>query len=217
MNRARIIKAFSRFYRSAPKNKARAFKRLVKAVSGKPPQNTSGEKLLEDLEERLKTALEHRENEFGIYRTVYSGGKAFRGKFTFKSVMKGASVLDEKDIPEGKRILAALYEILTPLSFFRAVFLSKEKRYALLKSVFDRHGGEKEGSIDIREDFPLIYGAFKGCYGIDLIKDEIGWKQFEMLMAAMPKNTALCGELRKRGTKMPFDKGISEVFDRLVT
>ncbi|MGN0596996.1 MAG: Gp15 family bacteriophage protein [Ruminiclostridium sp.] len=217
MNRARTIKAFSRFYRNAPKNKARAFKRLVKTVLGKPPENISGEKLLESLEERLKSALEHRDNEFGIYRRVYSGGKAFRGKFTFKSVMKGAAVLDERDIPEEKRILAALSETLTPLSFLRAVFLSKENRRALLKSVFDTHGGEKEGSIDIREDFPLIYGAFKGCYGIDLVKDEIGYKQFAMLMAAMPKNTALCDEIRKRGTKMPFDKGISEVFDRLVT
>ena len=217
MNRARTIKAFSRFYRNAPKNKARAFKRLVKAVLGKPPENISGEKLLESLEERVKNALEHRENEFGIYSIVYSQGEAFRGKFTFKSVMKGAAVLDEKDIPEEKRTLAALFEILTPLSFLRAVFLSKEKRCALLKSVFDTHGGEKDGSIDIREDFPLIYGAFKGCYGIDLVKDEIGWKQFEMLMAAMPKNTALCDEIRKRGAKMPFDKGISEVFNRLVT
>lgn len=54
--------------------------------------------------------------------------------------------------------------------------------------------GRSEGGaplLDVTQDAPLIYAAFLGAYGIDLLQCDLHFWQFLSLLSALPGDTAL--------------------------
>ncbi|MCL2698545.1 MAG: bacteriophage Gp15 family protein [Oscillospiraceae bacterium] len=141
-------------------------------------------------------------------------------------MMKVTALLRDSGISEEARVSAGVRGFSSPLSHTRSKHLSNTDKIALLNKIFEllvpsanSEAKQKTKLIfSLEKDGALIYSAFLQTYGIDLQKDKIDWREFNVLLSCIPENTALFCVMKSRLAE-PFeniDDGLETLFEKLI-
>jgi hypothetical protein len=114
---------------------------------------------------------------------------------------------------------------LSPLSHTRVLFLPHQKKLTLLNKIFEllvppansETRQKTKTALSLEADGALIYSAFLQTYGIDLQKDEIDWREFNILLSCIPENTALFYVMKSRLAEPSesLNIGLETLFNKL--
>lgn len=74
-------------------------------------------------------------------------------------------------------------------------------------------GHDEEEVISFSQDADYIYAAFRQVYGIDLLRCELHWWEFQALLAGLPSGTRLSDiiEIRTREVPAPDGKNYKQI------
>ena len=143
--------------------------------------------------------------------------KSFRGyrlDFSLRNVLRASRLLEEKGIGEKIKVRETLRLLLGRTSFLRTLLLSDERRNELALGLFGLLGGGKIGKriLDFERDSALIYGAFLGTFGIDLLSERLDFRTFSALLSALPESTRLYEIMRIRAAEIPPENAFNSEY-----
>ncbi len=121
-----------------------------------------------------------------ICENVRIDGKSYRINTDFTVWIEIERLLFDRHINDEKRfaeILVLAYPLLPPEPYAAIERIMWFYSGGGLKG--ENPGGQKLPAFDIREDFDYIWAAFLGEFGIDLLKDNLHWWKFRVLLGAL--------------------------------
>ena len=136
---------------------------------------------------------------------VQAAGRVWRLRLTAARMLAALEILDEPDCPPDV-LTSAVCKLLViekvPMAMQSAVL---QEAFRCAQEGFNSAPQSGPRTLDMQQDWGLIYAAFLQAYGIDLDKElpRLHWRRFLSLLQGIPDGTKLAWVQEIRATPMP--------------
>ncbi|MGN0747657.1 MAG: Gp15 family bacteriophage protein [Aristaeellaceae bacterium] len=136
-------------------------------------------------------------------RALRVGRMRYRLRLTFDRVLRAMEAAQDPALNDRDR-----QRVMLRLMVRHPRPMGPRRQAALLQAILAQLEPEETSRpgpplLSLTQDAPLIRGAFRQAYGIDLTQDRLHWSVFRELFSALPTGTRLADVIAIRARPMP--------------
>lgn len=121
---------------------------------------------------------------YGLPSAIEVDGISYEILTSYRAVLEWFLINDDERLTESERAQATvhLFCMETPSNWQEAY-----RQIASFLCLGEEHSEELgEKVTDFRQDFKYIWSGFRRVYGIDLLKEDVHWWEFKLLLDELP-------------------------------